>query len=363
MDARTTDLDSLRSCLNALVRDSRTPGIQYIVVDRATTLFEHDAGAADLATGRPMQPVTTMMAYSMSKTFTAAAVLQLVEAQKIGLEDSLARYVESQPYGSAITIRQLLSHTSGIPNPIPLRWVHPMSGHEAFNERAALDAVLHKQPQLASAPGTKYAYSNIGYWLLGRVVEEASGEPFTSYVITHVLRPLGITSDEIAYTVSDRTNHASGYLEKYSLMNVIKSFVIDRELIGKYEGPWLQIRDHYLNGPAFGGLVGTAQGFGKFLQDQLREHSCLFGNTTRALFREPQRTTQGSAIPMTLGWHVGSKEDVRFLYKEGGGGGFHSMMRLYPEAGIGTVVMVNATACDVRRLFDAVDRHFLRGAP
>ena len=298
---------------------------------------------------------TTMMAYSMSKTITAAAVLQLVEAKKLGLDDSVARHVDSQPYGDAITIRQLLSHTSRIPNPIPLRWVHSMSSHDAFDERAALNTVLRNHPRLAFQPGTRYAYSNIGYWLLGRIVEQVSGEPFTSYVTEHVLRPLDIGPHEIAYIVSDPGTHASGYLEKYSLMNVIKSLMIDRELIGEYTGRWLQIRDHYLNGPAFGGLVGSALGFGKFLRDQLREHSRLFGDTTRALFGEPQRTTRGRAIPMTLGWHTGIMEGVRFLYKEGGGGGFHSMMRLYPEKGIGTVVMVNATGFDVRALLDRVD--------
>ena len=339
--------------------ESKTPGLQYVVVDRATTRFERLTGAADLATSRLVLAGTTMMAYSMSKTITAAAVLQLVAAKKLALDDALARYVGAQPYGNAITIRQLLSHTSGIPNPIPLRWVHPVASHAAFDERAALAAVLRQHPRVAFRPGAKYAYSNIGYWLLGGVVERVSGEPLTAYVSAHVLRPLGITPDEMAYTVADPANHASGYLEKYSFMNLIKSFVIDRELIGGYSGRWLQIRGHYPNGPSFGGLVGNARAFGTFLQDQLAEHSRLFGDATRALFREPQRTTGGREIPMTLGWHLGVREGARFLYKEGGGGGFHSMMRLYPEAGIGTVIMANATAFDVRAGLDANDLKFL----
>ncbi len=137
-------------------------------------------------------------------------------------------------------------------------------------------------------------------------------------------------------------------------MNLFKSLLIDRALVGGYSGRWLQIRDHYLNGPAFGGLVGSAAGFGRFLQDQLSGQSALFSDSTRALFEEPQRTTRGP-IPMTLGWHIGSVRGERFFYKEGGGGGFHSMMRLYADRRIGTVVMVNATAFDVRGFLDALD--------
>lgn len=350
--------DNVPEALKAAVVSSQTPGLQYVAVDRSTTVFEHHEGLADIAGGHPMRAETTLMAYSMSKTITAAAVLQLAERGRLRLDEPIARYIDWQPYGRQITMRHLLSHTSGIPNPIPLRWVHPVAPHSSFDERAALQSVLAKHPRLAFTPGTKFSYSNIGYWLCGAIIEQATGEPFTSYVTEHVLKPLGIGAGDLAYTIADPAVHASGYLEKYSWMNLFKRLLIDRELIGGYAGPWLQIRDHYLNGPAFGGLVGSAVGFGRFLQDQLTEHSRLFGDATRAMFREQQRTTRG-LIPMTLGWHVGVTDGVRFFYKEGGGGGFHCMMRLYPEQGIGTVVMANATAFNVRALLDAVDPGFL----
>jgi D-alanyl-D-alanine carboxypeptidase len=340
--------------LDDLVRRAKTPGLQYVVVDRSSIRFEYCGGLADLWSPRPMTGETSMMAYSMSKTITAAAVLQLVETGAVGLDDPAARYLDRQPYGHQITIRQLLTHTSGIPNPIPLRWVHPANRHGTFDEATALGEVLRRHPRLRFQPGTRFAYSNIGYWLLGQVVESASGEPFTAYVVNHVLCPLDVTPAEIGYAIGDPSAHAAGYLERFSLMNLISPWLIDRALIGRSAGRWVQIRDHYLNGPAFGGLVGTARGFAAFLQDQLRTHSRIFSDRTRGVFQEPQRTTRG-AIPMTPGWHIGGSRLSRFLYKEGGGGGFHCMMRLYPAAGIGTVIMTNATACDVRRLLDAVD--------
>jgi len=352
--ARTT------SYLQALTSASKTPGIHYVVVNATDVLLEYSGGWADIRRQVPVDATTTMMAYSMSKTITAVAALQLVEAGKVGLDDPVARYVDSFPYGASVTVRQLIAHTSGIPNPLPLRWVHPAARHGSFDENAALAAVLHDHPRLSFEPGTKYAYSNIGYWLLGTVVERASGESFSAYVSEHILRPLGVAPQALGYVVADPAHHATGYLEKYSLMNLAKGFLIDRDLIGDYSGRWLEIQSHYLNGPAFGGLVGTASGFAKFLQDQLRERSVLFNDTTRHLLYAQQQTVRGTPVAVTLGWHIGDLDGTRFFYKEGGGGGFHCMMRVYPGDEIGTVVMTNATGFDVRRLLDTIDASFIR---
>jgi D-alanyl-D-alanine carboxypeptidase len=353
VDARPID-----SYLDALI-GSRTPGLQYLIVNSEGPLFEYNGGWADILHQRPMDAATTLTAYSMSKTITAAAVLLLVEARAAGLDDPIEQYLDTSPYGAPITIRQLLSHTSGIPNPIPLRWVHPIARHQTFDENAALAGVLRKHRRLSFSPGTRHAYSNIGYWLLGEIVARVTGEAFTSYVNHHIFRPLAIRPRDLAYGVTDFIGHAQGYLEKYSLTNLVKRFLIDNELIGAYEGRWLRIEPHYLNGPAFGGLAGNSRGFGVFLQDQLRPQSVLFSDETRNLFYAQQQTRQGEPVPMTLGWHVGVSGAVPFYYKEGGGAGFHSMMRVYRHAGIATIVMANATGFDVKGCLDTVDRYFL----
>src|SRR5579862_9029727 len=103
------------SYLNALTKTSETPGIQYLVATSAGVVFEHAGGWADIRNQLPVDSATTMMAYSMSKTITAVAALQLVQTGRIGLDDPVEHYADS-PYGSGVTIRQLISHTSGIPN-------------------------------------------------------------------------------------------------------------------------------------------------------------------------------------------------------------------------------------------------------
>ncbi len=343
------------SNLNRYVR-SEVPGLQYIAVTADRVLIEHASGWADIQAKKAMTLDTTLMAYSMTKTFTAVAILQLAERRKLDLNDVIDRYLPDAAYhGHGITLRQLLNHTSGVPNPIPLRWVHLAAEDSSFDEDGALAAVLLEHPDLAFVPGSKFAYSNIGYWLLGKVVEQVTGECYSAYIRSHILEPLGISVQEMDFVIPDESRHANGYLKKYSLTNLIKFFVVDRKFLGGYEEHWLRLRSHYLNGPAFGGLIGTARGFSRFLQDQLRTDSVLLGLETKRLLETRQTDGEGRPIPMTEGWHVGDTHGVAYFFKEGGGGGFHCEMRIYPTRGIATVVLANSTTFNTTGFLTRID--------
>lgn len=173
-----------------------------------------------------------------------------------------------------------------------------------------------------------------------------------------ILTPRGLSPQDIDFAVRDPTRHASGYLARYSLLNLFKKFLLDKELWGEYEGEWLRLRDHYVNGPAFGGLIGSARAFSSFLRDQLQPASALFSPNTKRLLESQQTIRTGKPIPMTLGWHLGYARGEAFFFKEGGGGGFHCEMRHYPRA-LGSVVMVNSTQFKTSRLLNQVDGHFL----
>ena len=336
----------------------KIPGLQYIVLNSDRALFEYAGGWADIQRQKPMSFQTSMMAYSMTKTFTAVAILQLVERHKLGLEDLVVDFLPDYPYGSQVTIRQLLDHTSGIPNPIPLRWAHLVEEDQGFDENAALDEVLRTNPGPGFEPGSKYAYSNIGYWLLGKIIERAAGQSYSDYIRNNVIEPLGIPLNEMDFVIHDPASHAKGYLARYSVMNLLKGFITDRKYWGDYEGNWLQLKSHYLNGPAFGGLVGTARAFSHFLQDQLQAESVLFTPETKQLLETQQVNKKGELIPMTLGWHIGETDGSAYYFKEGGGGGFHSEMRIYPSLGIASVVMANATQFNSTKFLNKSDPVF-----
>jgi CubicO group peptidase (beta-lactamase class C family) len=174
-------------------------------------------------------------------------------------------------------------------------------------------------------------------------------------VRTHILEPLGLSGREMGFVVPDPARHAQGYLARYSLMNLVKGLVIDRAYIGEYTGRWLRLQDHYLDGAAYGGLVGTARAFACFLRDQLQLRSVLLDADSKRLLETPRFADTGRAIPMTLGWHVGRAAATDYLFKEGGGGGFHGEMRLYPARQIASVVLANSTTFDSTRFLDHVD--------
>ncbi|HZD53533.1 MAG TPA: serine hydrolase domain-containing protein [Woeseiaceae bacterium] len=338
---------------------SRVPGLQYVAVDGERTLFEYAGGWADVRDRRPMTLDTAMMAYSMTKICTAVAILQLVERQALGLDDGIDRYLPQNPYtGHSISIRHLLNHTSGIPNPLPLRWVHLQEEDAAFNEDAALARVLRENPKLEFRPGRRFAYSNIGYWLLGRIVEGITGGSYRDYVRANILRPLGLPAEDMEFVVSDPERQANGYVAKYSLTNLLKGFLIDGRFWDAYDGNWLRLNPLYVDGAAFGGLIGTARGFGRFLQDLLRPASVLLSPAAQRIMETRQTQDTGKPIPTTLGWHVGKSSNAFYLFKQGGGGGFQSEMRLYRARGIATVLMANATDFRAGRLLNRVDREW-----
>ncbi len=334
------------------------PGIQYIIVDKSSVIFEHCSGLSDIKSRTPMSMDHTMAAFSMTKTITAIAILQLVEAGKLKLEDKVNRYIK-HPYSRDTTIRQLLNHTSGVPNPIPLKWVHLAASDDGFNEDAALDDVLKENPKSDYPSGEKYAYSNIGYWLLGKVIEAVTKEDYRTYVKHNIFQPLKLRTDEIDFKINDSSHHAKGYLAKYSFMNLIKGFVTNQEVWDEYEGNWLHIKNVYINGPAFGGAFGSAKAFSRILQNLLAEKSLLLGESGMELLFKQEKKNDGEPIAMTLGWHIGELNGLRYLYKEGGGPGFHSEMRMYPSLGLASVIMTNRTSFNSRKELSRIDCIFI----
>lgn len=334
------------------------PGVQYIVIDKTSTIFSHSVGLLDIDKNIALNANITMAAFSMTKTLTAIAILYLVERNKMKLNDRVSEFVD-HPYNPDITIRHLLNHTSGIPNPIPLRWVHLAQNHVKFDEQAAFEKVLDKYPDLDSKPGEKYKYSNIGYWLLGGVIEKVTGKKYTEYVKQNVFQSLNLSANEIGFQIHSENSHAKGYLKKWSFMGLFARFFVDSAVLDKNEKGWLHIKNVYVNGPSFGGAIGSATSFAKILQDLLSDKSRLLKKQTKQLLYQRQSLNSGVEIDMTLGWHIDELNGVTYYYKEGGGAGFHCEMRIYPENGLASVIMANKTSFNSRKILSELDVNFV----
>lgn len=342
---------NMQSSINHYVQTNE-PGIQYKIVDANRTLFGHSKGLSKIKEQQKMSNTTTMAAFSMTKTITAIAVLQLIEQGKLSLKDSASKYIE-HPYDTSITVEQLLTHTSGIPNPIPLSWIHLVSEDSAFDKKKTLKTVLKEHPKQKFKAGTAYLYSNISYWLLGNIIEKVSGMSYETYVEKMIFRPLKLTQKEISFTIIDPDNNAKGYLKRFSFMNLFKGFLLDSKYYSDYENSWLRIEDVYLNGASFGGLIGSADAFAVILQDLLKDDSVLLAN--KSILYKKHILNNDKTIDMTLAWHLGKNSLGTYYFKEGGGAGFHCEMRVYPDRNIASIVMVNRTMFDTKDFLDTQD--------
>jgi len=196
------------------------PSASVAVVQHGKLVYTHAYGSAHLATDTtPTTPATPEMRYSIgsiSKQFTAAAILLLQEEGKLTLDDPVGKYVRGLTQGDTITIRQILSHTSGYQDYWPEDYVMTPMLHPETSQQI-LDAWAKKP--LDFEPGTKWQYSNTNFVVAGRIVEAITGHPLMDFLTTRIFRPLGMqsvwNSDETALTHADATayyRHALGPL-------------------------------------------------------------------------------------------------------------------------------------------------------
>jgi D-alanyl-D-alanine carboxypeptidase len=203
-----------------VLEETGVPSASVAVVQHGKLVYTHAYGSAQLATGSsPAVPATPQMRYSIgsiSKQFTATAILLLQEQEKLSLDDPVGKYVPGLTRGNEVTIRQILSHTSGYQDYWPEDYVmtpmlHPETAQQILDTWA-------KKP-LDFDPGTQWQYSNTNYVIAGRIVEIVSGQPIFDFLTQHIFRPLGMTSvwnsDANQLTAPDATayyRHALGPL-------------------------------------------------------------------------------------------------------------------------------------------------------
>jgi CubicO group peptidase (beta-lactamase class C family) len=361
-DSIQDSFKNIKNHLDGLTERGKIPGIQYMVMNEKEILFEYNGGLQDIKNKIPVTGSTTFMLNSSTKPVTAAAILQLVEKGDIGLDSSVSSYYPGHPYGEAVTVRHLVNQTSGIPFPVPIKWFHLAEEHEDFDENGALAEAL-KNSKLKFKPGEKYSYSNISYWLLGKIIERVSGMSYPEYVKKNIFQPLSITPEEMDYTIPDLNRQAKEYQEKYSLLNLIVYFMDDKKLRGESEGGWTRYKFLYHNGYAYGGLFTNARAVSRFLQDMLKECPGIFSSKTKQLFFTRQKNNAGEWVETTLGWHIGELHGVKHFQKAGGGRGSCGNIRIYPDKGMATVYLLNKIETSEAPIFkfsDSLDSAFIQ---
>lgn len=257
-----------------------------------------------------------------------------------------------------VTVRHLLSHSAGLPNPIPVGWVRPAdqapTDPDEFTAR-----VLAKHSRLRGEPGTRARYSNLGYLVLGQVIEAASGTPYTDYVRANILAPLRMNGTDFAYEGEMRARAATGYHPANRPSTLLLRQLVPGGIFDHRAGKLWALARFCVEGAPYGGLIGSVEDAARFASLHL---GFADENSRRVLsaggVAEMQKlTASGRKLDVALGWfHRRADRGSGPHYWEhlGGGGGFFNTMRIYPELNLGLVAMGNRTSWDYQRLAKAL---------
>jgi len=360
--SRAENMESLKARLREIAQQEPVPGFSVAVVKGDGVHFVDGFGLADIAKQAPATPDTVYMWFSMTKIVTATAIMQLAEQGRLSLDDPVANFVPqflkiASP--SPVTIRQLLNHSSGLANPMPIRWVHPAtdSGPESSDFLARL---LNENGRLKSNPGERASYSNIGYVVLGEIVASASGVPYKEYVREKILEPLDMNLTSFVYTSEMLQAAAVGYQKRLSAMTMLFPLMrIPRGILdGRVDG-YLAFNRFYLDGSSYGGLIGPVKDAARFLGVHVNRGEVdgmrLLSSDSVALMQ--QISARGGKLDVGFGWfrhHSEGIDGLDFLEQLGGGAGFFNVMRIYPRESLGIVVMGNSTSYGMERIIDIV---------
>ena len=333
--------------IESLLRKAGVPGCSLAVVGQDGVTWSHSFGYADLLNGGRAERSTIYHLFSGTKLFTATAALQLVERGELDLDAGAKTHLPDLPQLGDTPLRALLSHTSGLRDTLRGFLAVYFPGEAPLSTREALAAY---RLRASGARERKVQYRNVNYAVLGEIVSRKSGLDYRDYIRHRILAPLGSDAEfEVSKFHSARL--ATGYLNRWDPTRVLLRLLLPAASKRLYRG-WVKnglvaLNDYNLSTAAIGGLIGSVDSFAPFLQSQLnhgfpllREETTKWMQTLVARGRAGVESTTG----VGLGWKVGDTNGRRFLNHEGSGAGFRSELRLYPDEGLGMVVLMNKSS-------------------
>jgi CubicO group peptidase (beta-lactamase class C family) len=294
------------------------PGCNVGVARSGKLILERSYGLADIANDVPLGPETRFDIGSMSKQFTAAAVLILADQGKIGLDDDIHKYVPELPgYGVKVGIRQMLHHTSGIMDDYELLKLAGWVYGDAVSEHDSL-WTLTRVPRLNFAPGTRMSYSNGNYLLLGLVVKRVSGQPLGAYLQSTIFGPLGMT---------------------HTVLTGDHTVVVPHEARPYRIDGSPHLLENRFDSVGFGGIVTTVEDLA--LWERNFEDSTVGGAKVMAEMQAVEPLADGSDNNYAAGLMIRSYRGLRVVEHDGGNGGFTADKFRFPSTGLTFIELCN----------------------
>ena len=327
--------------LKGLVADGE-PGLAVLVRRNGRTVLERGYGVRDLRTREPIGPRTGFRLASVTKPMTAAAIMLLVRDGHLRYEDTLTRALPGFPaYGSGITIRHLLTHTSGLPDYEQLMEnAEKEKGPTWSPQRQIRDdevlALLQKETRGLFAPGTSWAYSNSGYVVLGLVAARAAGKPFGDVLRERIFAPLGMTRT-LAYEQG-------------------KNDVADRAYGHTKDPPGFRETDQSSTSATLGdgGVYSCLEDLAKW--DEALRTNALLSKAEMAAALTPVRldhgdnTSQAPQAAYGFGWFLDPWQSRKRAWHHGETMGFRSVVQRFPEEGVTVIFLANRDDLDPKSL-------------
>lgn len=322
--SKTQRLDSIFTALNATGQFSGN----VLIAENGKAIYQKNFGAANPETGQPLDNETRFLLGSVSKQFTAAAIIMLKEAGKLKFDDQLSAYIPELPY-PGITLRQLLNHTSGLPDYDAL--MNNVWDKQKFATNEDVVKMLSQyHPTVFFAPGKKYMYSNTGYALLALVIERVAKQSFTDYMEQHVFKAFGMTHTLI-YTRRARPRKVDNYAIGYVYQDSLKTFVLP------------EVHPLWKNALWEDGVYGE-DGVNSTTGDLLKWDQAVFNKTIlqAADWNEiltPGMVKEGSS-DYGFGWHIINPND-RIAYHSGGWPGYIAYNEQYLDHNRTIIILRN----------------------
>lgn len=294
------------------------PGVCVMAMERGKVVFEYARGYADIESKTPCTPATSFRMASVSKQFTATAVMLLVDRGKLSLSDTLDKFFPDFPeYGRGITVKHLLTHTSGLPayeDLIPKGTTLQLDDYDVLH-------LLMDTKEARFKPGKKFEYSNSGYTLLGLIVEIVAQKPFHEFMASEVFRPLEM-NESVLYQrgLNEIPNRAFGHA--WSGDDWFRS---DQSLTSAVRGD--------------GGVYTSLNDYRKWLRG-IDERKLLKASSYDSMFA-PQVETDRNGRHYGLGWFIDEYRGELRIHHTGETHGFRQCAQRFPKRQAAILLQLN----------------------
>ena len=310
--------DEIDDWVKSEMQARHVPAVSIAVVKDGALIRAESYGVADIERAAATSSNSVFKIGSTSKQFLAAGIMLLVQDQKLGVDDNLAKCLDEVPdVWRAITIRQLLTHTSGLPREAP--------GFDPYKIQSDLEIIRSAYPVAVHAkPGNQYEYSNLGYYILAEVISRVSGKPWPAFLDERIFKPLGMAST--------RTTSASALVP-----NRVSGYVWNDGLHANAE-QWLALRPS-------GAFLSTATDMAKW-EIALQSDRILTPESKRQMWT-PVKLNNGADYPYGFGWEVDHFPNgvpptgVPMIRHEGSIPGFRSVYWRLPDRNLTVIVLSN----------------------